>query len=188
MEHANPTENERIFYMALPKAKPEYEERYHTGPTFGHQQTVLSQPPSRTPAQKICTTLGVAFLVIGVAGMAFPGFLGAHLSGVHNLIHFVSGFLALGIGLKGTSRSAQTFSFVFGSVYGLLGVLGFMIGEPGISSTPHIEIDNNLWELIPGSLELGTNDHVIHLLIGSVFLIAAFMSQKKSEFNFRKKV
>lgn len=173
--------------MALPKTKPDYSSEYSATHSGTKSPTLLTHPPQRTAAQNACIALGVAFLVVGVAGMAIPGLLGTHLSGLHNLIHFVSGFLALAFGLRSNSRPAMNFCFGFGTLYALLGVLGFVIGEPGISSTPHIDIDNNLWALIPGSLEFGTNDHVLHVVIGAAFITAGFITRAKNTIEIDRK-
>src|SRR5688500_7644103 len=42
-------------------------------------------------AKRICTVLGVVFLLVGLAGFAVPGALGMHLSPAHNVVHLVSG-------------------------------------------------------------------------------------------------
>jgi hypothetical protein len=110
----------------------------------------------------VLTVVGAVLAVAGVAGFVFPGFLGMHLSTVHNVIHLVSGFLALYFGLKGTIPAARTFSVFFGAIYALLGVIGFAVG--GI---------HGMWVVIPNELVLGMVDHVIHFLVGGVLLFAA---------------
>jgi hypothetical protein len=46
-------------------------------------------------AKTVCKILGVVFLLVGVAGFAAPNLLGAHLSTPHNVVHIVSGAIAL---------------------------------------------------------------------------------------------
>ena len=116
-------------------------------------------------AKRICTIAGVVFIVLGLAGFAIPNLLGTHLSLVHNIIHLVSGAVSLYLGLKGTEAAARTFCRVFGIVYLLLGVVGFLLGEG----------DNRMFAVIPGQLELGTMDHVVHILLGAVFLVGGFL-------------
>jgi energy-converting hydrogenase Eha subunit E len=106
------------------------------------------------------TTFGGAFLlVVGLLGFAAPGFIGMHLSALHNLLLLLSGTLAIYFGLKGTSAAARTFCLVFGAVYGLLGLVGFLASGSDYTLT-----------IIPGALVLGTMDHVFHLVLGTVFL------------------
>ena len=116
-------------------------------------------------AKRICTIAGIVFIVVGLVGFAIPDLLGTHLSLAHNVIHLVSGAAALYLGLKGTEAAARTFCRVFGAVYLLLGVVGFLLGTG----------DDRLFTVIPGQLELGTMDHVIHVLLGAVFLVGGFL-------------
>ena len=46
-------------------------------------------------AKTVCKLLGAVFVIVGVAGFIAPTLLGAHLSPVHNLVHLVSGAIAL---------------------------------------------------------------------------------------------
>lgn len=116
-------------------------------------------------AKKICTIAGVVFILVGLAGFAIPNLLGTHLSLAHNIIHLVSGAASLYLGLKGTESAARTFCRVFGAVYLLLGVVGFVLGEGA----------DRMFTVIPGQLELGTMDHVVHILLGAVFLAGGFL-------------
>jgi hypothetical protein len=115
-------------------------------------------------AKRICTIVGVVFIIVGLAGFALPNLLGAHLSLLHNIVHLVSGAIALYLGLKGTEAAARTFCRVFGAVYLLLGVAGFLLGSG----------DDKMWDVIPG-LMLGMVDHLIHVALGVVFLIGGFV-------------
>ena len=116
-------------------------------------------------AKRICTIAGVVFIVVGLAGFAIPDLLGTHLSLVHNIIHLVSGAASLYFGLKGTEAAARTFCRVFGAVYLLLGVVGFLLGSG----------DDRLFTVLPDQLVLGTMDHVVHILLGAVFLAGGFL-------------
>jgi len=117
-------------------------------------------------ANKICTILGAVFLLVGVLGFVMPDLLGAHLSTVHNIVHLVSGALALYFGLKGSASGAKTFCLVFGVVYLLLGIAGFVAGTGA----------DRMLDVLPGQLMLGTVDHCIHVLLGIVFLIGGLMT------------
>lgn len=129
-------------------------------------------------AKRIATILGIGFLLVGIIGFVARDFLGTHLSIVHTVIHLVSGAAALYLGLKGTESQARLFCIVFGIVYALLGVAGFLFGG---SSSPSAGVpgptDDRLLKVIPGMLELGTVDHVLHILLGLIFLIGGFMSR-----------
>jgi hypothetical protein len=122
-------------------------------------------------AHVVAITLGTIFMLVGLAGFAVPGLFHAHLSVAHNCIHLVSGAFALILGLAGTLGAVRAFNVVFGAVYGLLGVVGFLLGQPGAATVGDMANDNRLWALIPGVLELGTSDHMIHVLVGALFLL-----------------
>jgi hypothetical protein len=117
-------------------------------------------------AKTICKILGVVFILVGLAGFAAPTLLGAHLNGTHNLVHLVSGALALYFGFAGSLSGARMFCIVFGVVYLLLGVCGFLLGS---GADRMLAIDDLLM--------LGTMDHVIHVLLGVVFLIGGFLTR-----------
>ena len=112
--------------------------------------------------KQIATILGGILIVAGLVGFAAPGLMGMHLSPVHNLIHLVSGALALCFGLAGSLSAAKTFCTLFGLVYGLLGALGFILAGPG-----------GMWTIVP-EFTLGTMDHIIHVILGGLFLFAGF--------------
>lgn len=130
-------------------------------------------------ANKVCTILGSIFILVGIVGFVAPGLLGAHLSLAHNLVHLISGAVALWLGLKGTPSAAKTFCLVFGAVYLLLGIAGFVAGgdgdvTPGVPGPAH---DARILKVLPGQLELGTMDHIIHVIFGVIFLIGAFATK-----------
>lgn len=124
-------------------------------------------------AKTIATLFGVVLLLVGLIGFAMPGLLGAHLSPAHNVVHLVTGAISLFIGVKGTVSGARMFGLVFGAVYLLLGVAGFALGAPHADAAGHTE---TLFRVVPGVLELGLVDHVIHLAVGGAYLIGALMT------------
>jgi len=113
--------------------------------------------------KKTATIGGIVLIGAGLLGFLAPGLMGMHLTAAHNLVHLVSGALALYFGLKGTVAAARTFCIAFGALYGLLGLVGFVAGGADHTLT-----------LIPGQLVLGTMDHLIHLIVGAVFMVVAF--------------
>jgi len=125
----------------------------------------------------ILNIVGTIFVVVGIAGFVSPGLGGTHLSAAHNIIHLVSGALALWFGLRGTLNGARMFSWVFGIVYGLLGIAGMVFGHAGTASMGDMGADSKLLTIIPNVLELGRNDHVLHIIIGIVFIAAALLAR-----------
>jgi uncharacterized membrane protein HdeD (DUF308 family) len=117
-------------------------------------------------AKTICKILGVVFLLVGVAGFAAPRLLGAHLEPAHNVVHIVSGVIALYFGFAGSLSGARVFSLVFGVVYLALGILGLVMGEA----------PERMWMV--GPLHLGTSDHAIHILLGVLFLAGGLFTKR----------
>ena len=131
-------------------------------------------------AKLVCKLLGVVFILVGVAGFAAPGLLGTHLSLAHNAVHLISGAIALYFGFAGSASGARGFCLVFGVVYLLLGIAGFLMGHPGASTiTGMMMEDSRLWKIIPGTLEFGKMDHVVHCLLGIVFLAGGLLGGRE---------
>jgi hypothetical protein len=131
-------------------------------------------------AKTIAVIMGAVFLLMGLAGFALPNLMGAHLSWVHNLIHLVSGAASLYIGLKGSLSAAKLFSLVFGFFYLGLGVVGYWLGMHSATNLPP-EVaqgyNEHMFRMIPGYLELGSIDHLIHVVIGAVYIIGALLTR-----------
>lgn len=130
-------------------------------------------------AKTVCKILGVVFVIVGVAGFVAPNLLGTHLSLAHNLVHIISGAIALYFGFAGSASGARAFCLAFGAVYLLLGVVGFVMGSAGASEiTGMTHQDSRLWRVLPGTLELGQMDHIVHVLLGVVFLAGGLLGRK----------
>ena len=132
-------------------------------------------------AKTICKLLGVAFILVGILGFVAPGLLGLHLTLAHNLVHLVTGAVALYLGFSGTLAAARLFCIVFGLVYVLLGVAGYVVGKDqqhsaGLGVT-HGGTDTNLLPVVSGAFELASMDHGVHILLGLVFLIGGFLTK-----------
>jgi len=110
-------------------------------------------------ANTVCKILGVIFVIVGIAGFVAPHLLGAHLTPPHNLVHIVSGAIALYFGFAGSAGAARGFCIIFGIVYLLLGICGWFLG----TGADHMF---NIGTL----LMLGKVDHIIHILLGVIFL------------------
>jgi hypothetical protein len=112
-------------------------------------------------AKTVAKIMGVVGLLVGVLGFTHVlDSLGAHLSPAHNLVHIVSGVIALYFGFAGSLGGAKTFCIIFGLIYLLLGILGLAMGELNI-----------------GPLMLGKVDHGIHLIVGVIFLAGGLFTK-----------
>jgi uncharacterized membrane protein HdeD (DUF308 family) len=117
-------------------------------------------------AKTVCKILGVVFLIVGLCGFVAPNLLGAHLTPAHNMVHIISGVIALYFGFAGSLSAARGFCLVFGIVYLALGIFGMVMGvNPG-----------KMWHI--GPLMLGTADHGIHVLLGAIFLAGGLFTKK----------
>ncbi len=103
--------------------------------------------------------LGLVLTVAGVAGFFVSGsLLGFEVNTTHNIIHLLSGLVALWA--FNTSQSySRIYLIVFGLVYGLVTVLGFMGGD------------------ILGLFTVNAADSYLHLAIAAACLIVGFGSR-----------
>ena len=112
-------------------------------------------------AKTVAKIMGLVLLLVGVLGFTHVlDSLGAHLSPTHNLVHILSGVIALYFGFAGTLSGAKGFCLVFGLVYLALGVVGLVMGDLHI-----------------GPLMLGKVDHGIHLIVGAIFLAGGLFTK-----------
>jgi hypothetical protein len=119
-------------------------------------------------AKTVCKILGIVFLLVGICGFLAPTLLGAHLTPAHNVVHLASGIIALYLGFAGSLTAARAFCLIFGVVYLGLGFLGqFVLGDPG---------NRRMWHV--GPLDLGQMDHLIHILLGVVFLAGGLFTKR----------
>jgi hypothetical protein len=113
---------------------------------------------------KIAATIfGVAFLIAGLLGflpMTTPNgmLLGVlHVNGAHNVVHLITGAVALFAAYRGV-RASELFFQVFGVIYGLVAVLGFVAGD----------------RLILGMIANNLADAWFHLIVAAVSLYLGF--------------
>jgi hypothetical protein len=107
-----------------------------------------------------CRALGILFVAIGLATFVF----GEQTDRYHNVMHFVTGLIALVAGFAGSRSAARIFCLAFGVGYLALGSLGFVAGRPE---------SEYLWDLRVMHLDAG--DHVFHLVLGSIVLLGGIL-------------
>ena len=112
---------------------------------------------------------GIVFLLIGIIGFVpavAPGgmLLGVfHVNAAHNIVHLLSGVVALACGLA-SARASRLYFRIFGIVYGLVALLGFVQGEGMLLGL----ISNNM------------PDVWLHIAIAAVSLILGFTPHAKA--------
>lgn len=115
-------------------------------------------------AKKITVVLGLVFLVVGILGFISNPLVGEdalfHTDTIHNIVHIVTGLVFL---IVSASPSAPSVLKIFGVIYLLVSVLGFLSGTGKVL----------------GFLSVNSADNWLHLVLGIVILIAGFKASKK---------
>lgn len=120
--------------------------------------------------QTISLMVGFVLFVIGLAGLLYPAFAGLHLSIFHSLVTATAGGMLFYNGYKNVSRGAFYCCLGFGLYFGIMGIVGFMFGRPGVPSIGNETPDANLIRIVPNFQELGTTDHIMSLVIAVVLM------------------
>ncbi len=116
---------------------------------------------------KIAKWFGIIFVLVGILGF-IPGITSnGHLLGIfevntlHNIIHLLTGIIALMV--AGDHMKSKSFFKIFGVVYGIVTIVGFLQG------------DNVL-----GLFGVNMADNLLHLVITVVALVLGFGGSKSS--------
>lgn len=155
-------------------------------------------------ARMTAIVLGAGLIMLGVLGFIAPSFLAnlsavpirnqlgghgyysaLHLGFVHNLVYIASGTVALFAGILSRHKWSRLLFFVLANVYALVGTAGFVLGHNESRPLAVVRNDGTLGGFVlaevknilvfPGG-ELGTADHIIHLVIGLGFLICGIVA------------
>src|SRR5439155_19145147 len=102
--------------------------------------------------------VGALLLLVGIVGFMTKGMMGMTFYPAHNIIHLASGALGLAAALATGGAYSRRFAQVFGVVYTLVAVLGFV----GIADLGPIQLGLNM----PYS--------IVHIAVGLVGLAAGF--------------
>jgi hypothetical protein len=118
----------------------------------------------------VALVIGIVFLLIGLAGflvtssMRVGNLLGFDVDLVHNLVHLITGIVALVAVFTGWLRR---FNQIFGIIYLIVGLTGLVY--PGLVY-PGLYF-NRLWL---GLMHINAVDHVFHLIMGIVATAVGF--------------
>jgi Domain of unknown function (DUF4383) len=115
------------------------------------------------------SVFGAAFLIAGLLGFipaTAPGgmlFGILHVNAAHNVVHLLTGVVALLAAYNG-ARASQLFFQIFGVIYGLVAILGFMVGDRPIMGMIANNIADAWFHLIVAavSLYLGFSKRLVH--------------------------
>ncbi len=134
-----------------------------TGRTSAHAD-------ERTPAQWYCLVFGAVLLLAGLVGFLFDSqfdtggsvngdeLIILEVNGIHNLVHIASGIGLLAVAAK--RETARLGALVFGVVYGLVTLIGFIDGDT-----------------VLGLIPVNMADNVLHLGISALGIAAGLMSR-----------
>lgn len=117
-----------------------------------------------TPNRVLAMVIGVVFLLIGILGFITNPTGGALLGifdvdAVHNTIHLATGILGIAAALMGWSR---LFNQVFGIIYLLVAIIGFI---PGL---------NDINGLYLGIMHVNAADDILHIVVGAATAYVGF--------------
>ncbi len=115
--------------------------------------------------------MGVAFLLVGIVGFFAENLLGLHLTLIHNIVHLATSLVALYFGFAGSTRAAHSFCQVFGVVYLLVGLLGFI--------APTVVVSLLMGHAMSESPSL-LMDNLVHLLLGAVFMVIGLLREPQA--------
>ena len=117
-------------------------------------------------AKTFALVFGIVFLLVGVLGYIENPIVGEdalfHSTGVHNIVHLVSGLVLVGVALGAAASSALVLK-VLGVVYLLVAILGFL----GVGG-----------DMILGIIDNTAADNWLHLVLGVVLLGAGLKGGK----------
>ena len=129
-----------------------------------------------TPASLYAGLIGAVLLVAGIIGFFYsasfgsPGNVDAVLgildvNAWHNLVHILSGAAGL-LAFAAGARASRTYSIVFGVVYIVVAIWGFIIGSH---------------ESILGFIPINTEDNILHIILGVLGVGAYAASDPEAE-------
>jgi hypothetical protein len=115
--------------------------------------------------------IGVVFIAVGLLGFVDNPIIGDsddaifHADTLHNLVHIISGSLLVLVALAAPA-SASMVLIVFGVVYAIIGIVGFLsIGSEGMGK-------------VLGFLHVNGADNFLHIALGVIIFISGVASRK----------
>lgn len=114
-------------------------------------------------ARTVCRIVGVGLLAIGLAGFAWPTMLGLHLTAIHDILHLLTGLVALYVGFAAPPTAARVLCLLFGVAYLLLGLAGLVAPRLVAAVLGHAPVSAG--ELAP--------DNALHAVLGAGLLLSA---------------
>jgi primosomal replication protein N len=121
-------------------------------------------------AKKLAIAFGIVFVLIGILGWVPNPLVGMgalfDTNHAHDLVHLVFGLILLVVGFLASKHAALALK-ALGVVYLLIAVLGFMLAQDG--------------GLLLGLVATNMADHLLHVVLGVVLLVAGFIAHDDTE-------
>lgn len=116
-------------------------------------------------AKTILYVFGVVFTLVGILGffMASPLLGIFEVNALHSAIHLATGIIMLAVAYMWSESSRMT-AQIFGVVYALVAILGFVMGEG----------------MLLGLIQVNMEDNILHTLVALVLLYAGFTAKDSS--------
>ncbi|MDB5190288.1 MAG: TonB-dependent siderophore receptor [Parcubacteria group bacterium] len=118
-------------------------------------------------AKKLAVLFGIVFVLVGILGFIPNPLVGSaglfQTDVLHNIVHLLIGVVLLIVAMSAPEKSSLWLK-VFGVIYLLLAVLGFILIPSG--------------GMLLGLVLMNTADHWLHVVLGVVLLIAGVVSSK----------
>jgi uncharacterized membrane protein len=131
-------------------------------PQYRQKADILSKEVSMV--KTACKILGFVLIATGIVGFFKHDLAGFHLTTIHNIVHLVTGGVALYFGFATTVAAARMFCLIVGAIYLILGIVGFV--APTLI-TAIIQSHGADVNLLP--------DNIVHLVLGAAFLIVGWL-------------
>lgn len=113
-------------------------------------------------AKIVCKILGVLYTLAGLGGLVF----GDAPDRYHNVLHLLTGLIALYFGFFGSLSGAKVFCLMFGIGYLAFGIFGFIMGNPAT---------DYLWDI--NLIGLSKGDHIHHIVLGTIILASGIFTK-----------
>jgi hypothetical protein len=129
--------------------------------------------------------IGAVLFLLGLLGFLAPNFMGLHLNALHNYLNILIGSTALYFGFTAPPAAARLYCLVIGFIFGVFGALGFLLGSTG-TSLLHIGAGTDealLLRVLPGTLEFGVVDHILHILLSAFFSNCGLLTRMSTSLN-----
>lgn len=118
-----------------------------------------------TLAKTYVVLSGFILVVVGITGFFRHEMFNLTFPPAHNVFHLLSGVVALFAGLRKGLRGTKLFGLIFGAVYTILAIAGFL----GLRDLGSIRLDLNL------------HFNFIHLGVGLLSLLAGFLATQHQD-------